>query len=424
MTTPAKPQMALEGVRILDFSRIWAGPHATKLLADMGAEVIKVESTRAWDPHRMIVGSGNLPDGERGDDPWNRSGWFNTLHMSKYGVTAEMRHPKGKALLEELVSISDVVIENFRAGLMKRRGLGYDQLKKIRPDLIMVSMPAFGNTGPWRDFIQYGIGQEQLGGIASMNGYLDDPSPVKSGVNFGDPVSGAHAAAAVLSALYRRRRTGQGLFIDLSQLESSIMTIGEHLLGFQMNGRNPGNRGNRHPVYAPHGVYRCAGDDQWVTIAVSSDAEWQSLCQGMGRPELAADARFADLLARRKHQDEIDEIISEWTQDRDSTEVMNDLQSRGVAATPVLKGEGIFNDPHVQERGLLELVDHPAIGPYFMPGISWKMSETPGTVRWPAPTLGEHNSRIYGDLLGMSETAVADLVADGVSGTTPEIGAN
>ena len=424
MTTPAKPQMALEGVRILDFSRIWAGPHATKLLADMGAEVIKVESTRAWDPHRMIVGSGNLPDGERGDDPWNRSGWFNTLHMSKYGVTAEMRHPKGKALLEELVSISDVVIENFRAGLMKRRGLGYDQLKKIRPDLIMVSMPAFGNTGPWRDFIQYGIGQEQLGGIASMNGYLDDPSPVKSGVNFGDPVSGAHAAAAVLSALYRRRRTGQGLFIDLSQLESSIMTIGEHLLGFQMNGRNPGNRGNRHPVYAPHGVYRCAGDDQWVTIAVSSDAEWQSLCQGMGRPELAADARFADLLARRKHQDEIDEIISKWTQDRDSTDVMNDLQSRGVAATPVLKGEGIFTDLHVQRRAPRDLAVHPAIGPYFMPGISWKMSETPGTVRWPAPTLGEHNGRIYGDLLGMSETAVADLVAEGVSGTTPDIGAN
>ena len=139
---------ALEGVRILDFSRIWAGPHATKLLADMGAEVIKVEAIRAWDPHRMIVGSGNLPDGERGEDPWNRSGWFNTLHMSKLGITAEMRHPEGKAIIEDLVSISDVVIENFRAGLMERRGLGYEAMRAIRPDIIMLSMPAFGSSGP------------------------------------------------------------------------------------------------------------------------------------------------------------------------------------------------------------------------------------------------------------------------------------
>ena len=166
-------------------------------LLTWGAEVIKVESVRAWDPHRMIVGSGNLPDGERGTDPWNRSGWFNTLHLSKLGITAEMRHPKGKALIEELVSISDVVVENFRAGLMERRGLGYEALRAIRPDIIMVSMPAFGSTGPWKDFIQYGIGQEQLGGISSMNGYRGEDAPVKSGVNFGDPISGAHAAGCV-----------------------------------------------------------------------------------------------------------------------------------------------------------------------------------------------------------------------------------
>ncbi|MCH8200368.1 MAG: CoA transferase [Chloroflexi bacterium] len=408
----------LDGIRVADFTWVWAGPTNTMQLAHMGAEVIRMETSKRICTLRMFP---PWPDGKPGP---NRSGYFNQYNQGKRAILLDLTKDEGATIARRLVEISDVAVENFAAGVIDRLGFGYDDLRRLRPDIIMISMPAFGSTGPWKDFIQYGIGQEQLGGIASMNGYLDDPSPVKSGVNFGDPVSGAHAAAAVLSALYRRRRTGQGLFIDLSQLESSIMTIGEHLLGFQMNGRNPGNRGNRHPVYAPHGVYRCAGDDQWVTIAVSSDAEWKSLCQGMGRPELAADARFADLLARRKHQDEIDEIISEWTQDRDSTEVMNDLQSRGVAATPVLKGEGIFNDPHVQERGLLELVDHPAIGPYFMPGISWKMSETPGTVRWPAPTLGEHNGRIYGDLLGMSETAVADLVAEGVSGTTPDIGAN
>lgn len=411
---------ALNGVRILDFSRIWAGPHATKLLADMGAEVIKVESTRTWDPHRMIVGSGNLPDGERGEDPWNRSGWFNTLHMSKYGITAEMRHPKGKALIEELVSISDVVVENFRAGLMQRRGLGYQALRSIRPDIIMVSMPAFGSTGPWKDFIQYGIGQEQLGGISSMNGYDGETAPVKSGVNFGDPISGAHAAGAVLSALYRRRRTGKGTFIDVSQLESTIMTIGEHLLGFQMNGRPPQNRGNRHPVYAPHGAYPCLGEDKGITIAVTSDDEWQSLCHAMHMPHLAHAPEYADILSRRKNHHDLNAIISQWTQRRDATELMHLLQDAGIAAAVVMSGEDIFNDPHYQERGLLEFVDHPSCGPYFMPGIAWKMSRTPGEIRWHAPRLGEHNQRIFADLLGITQSDIDALQSQGITGTTPQ----
>ena len=351
----------------------------------MGAEVIKVESTGASDPHRAIVGSGNLPNGEPGSDPWNRSGWFNSLHQSKYGITADVADPRGVALVEELVGISDVVIENFRAGAMARRGFGYDTLRRLRPDIIMVSMPAFGNTGPWRDFIQYGIGQEQLGGISSMNGYLGEDAPVKSGVNFGDPIAGAHAAA-VLAALLWRPRTGEGMFIDLSQLESSICTVGEHILDYQMNGRNSRNRGNRHPVYAPHGVYRCKGGDDWITIAVTSDDEWQKLCHAMGTPELASDTRFAELTSRHRYHDELDGLISSWTADQEAHEVMHRLQRLGIAAAPVLSGEGIFNDPHYHDRGLLELVDHPSTGPYFLPGIAWKMSRSHATVRWPSPT--------------------------------------
>ncbi len=411
--------LALEGVRILDFSRIWAGPHCTKLLADMGAEVVKVESARNWDPHRMIVGSGNLPDGERGDDPWNRSGWFNTLHMSKYGITCEIRHPSGKAVLEELVSISDVVVENFRAGLMARRGFDYETLRSLRPDIIVLSMPAFGNTGPWKDFIQYGIGQEQMGGIASMNGYLDEDGPVKSGVNFGDPISGAHAAGAVLSALYRRRRTGKGAFIDASQLESSVSVVGEHLLGFQMDRQPPENRGNRHPAMAPHGAYPCRGVDSWITIAVASDSEWACLCGVMGRPDLIEDERFADVLSRLRNQDALDEILGAWTQDFEATILTESLQEAGIAATPVMKGEDIFNDPHYQERELLELVDHPSAGVYFLPGTAWKMSATPGAVRWPAPRLGEHNGFVFGELLGMESQAIDMLKEEGVTGTEP-----
>ena len=410
---------SLIGVRVLDFSRVWAGPHATKLLADMGAEVIKVESIRAWDPHRAIAGSGNLPDGDPGPDRWNRSGWFNSLHQSKYGITADVADPRGASLVEELISISDVVIENFRAGAMARRGFSYDAVRRLRPDIIMVSMPAFGNTGPWKDFIQYGIGQEQLGGIASMNGYLGEDAPVKSGVNFGDPIAGAHAAAAILAALLWRRRTGKGMFIDLSQLESSICTVGEHILDYQMNGREPQNRGNRHPIYAPHGVYRCRGEDEWITIAVTSDDQWQKLCHAMGTPELARDTRFADLISRHRHHDELDGLISGWTGDMEAREVMNHLQSLGIPAASVLSGEGIFNDSHYHDRGLLELVDHPSTGPYFLPGIPWKMSKSHDTVRWPSPRLGEHNPFIYGDLLGMSGGDIAALDADGVTGTVP-----
>ena len=410
---------ALEGVRILDFSRIWAGPHCTKLLADMGAEVIKVESTRTWDPHRMIVGSGNMPDGEQGDDPWNRSGWFNTLHMSKYGITCEIRHPDGKAVLEELVSISDVVVENFRAGLMARRGFDYDSLRRISPDIIVLSMPAFGNTGPWRDFIQYGIGQEQLGGISSMNGYLDDDGPVKSGVNFGDPISGAHAAGAVLSALWRRRRTGSGAFIDVSQLESSVSVVGEHIVGYQMDGKDPQNRGNTDPVMAPHGAYPCRGHDRWITIAIASDNEWARLCTAMNRPNLIHDDSFANILSRHRNQDALDAIIASWTIELDSPELSRILQDHGIAAAPVMTGEDIFNDPHYQERGLLELVDHSSTGVYFLPGVAWKMSRTPGSVRWPAPRLGEHNQFVFKDILGLTDSDIAHLNAGGVIGTEP-----
>ncbi len=415
--------LPLKDIRVLDLSRVWAGPYATKLLADMGADVIKIEALHSYDPHRGPMnpppGSGNYPDGDPGNEPWNRHGWFNLMHLSKYGITLDLRHPKGKEVFRSLVAISDAVIENFSYGVLERLGFGYESLRALRPDITYISMPAFGNSGPWKRFISYGIGQEQLSGIASMTGYPDDGTPMKSGINFGDPITGGHAAGAVLAALLYRRRTGKGTFIDLSHLESSISVLGEHILGYQMNGRGPEQQGNGHHYMAPHGVYPCRGEDQWVTIAVSSDLEWQSICGLLERPDLAWDPDFQSGLDRWKNRERLDEIISQWTRDQESYHVTEALQRAGVSAAPVLSSEGIFNDPHNQERGLLELVDHPAAGPHLLPGPGWKMSKTPGAIKWPTPRLGEHNELIYHELLGLGAEGVREMEELGIIGTVP-----
>lgn len=414
----------LDGIRVLDLSRIWAGPYATKLLADMGADIIKIESTGRFDNHRGAVrpapGSGNYPEGEPGEDPWNRNGWFNSLHLSKFGVTLDLSTQKGKDLFAELVSVSDVVIENFRRGVLARLGFDYETLRSLRPDIILVSMPAFGNSGPWKDFIQYGIGQEQLAGMAYMTGYRDETGPMKSGINHGDPITGSHSAGAILASLIYRRRVGKGLMVDLSHLDSSISLIGEYMLDLQFNEREPARWGNRHPEMAPHGIYPCAGDDEWVALAVATDDEWARLCNAMGRHELLSDPRFGDVLSRWNHQDLLDPLIGNWTADKDKRELTELLQSHGVAATPVMSAEDIFDDPHFQERELMEFVDHPSTGPQFLPGIGWKMSKTPGAIRWPTPRLGEHNREILSGLLGVDSDEFTRLECDRVIGYEPD----
>ena len=413
---------ALTNFRILDLSRIWAGPYCTKLLADMGAEVIKLESLRVYDSHRGPVdparGIVSYPDAEPGEEPWNRNGWFNCLHLSKYGITLELTSEEGRRVFEQLVSISDVLIENFRQGTLARLGYPYDVLHRLRPDLIYVSMPAFGNTGPWKEYVAYGIGQEQLSGMAHMTGYPGE-GPMKSGINHGDPITGSHAAGVVLAALRHRRRTGQGMFIDVSQQESAVSLIGGEVLAYQMTGREPERRGNRSPHWAPHNTYPCAGEDRWVAIAATNDEEWQRLAQIIGGPALATDVRFATAADRLQRQEELDTLISQWTTSREAYQIAWQLQQAGVPASPVLRGPDLLADPHYTARGTFVTVDHPQVGPRRYPGIPWKMSATPGQVRWPAPTLGQHNHLIYGELLGMKTKEIAALEETGVIGARP-----
>ena len=412
----------LRNYRILDLSRIWAGPYCTKLLADMGAEVVKMESMRVYDSHRGPVspapGIASYPDSEAGGEPWNRNGWFNCLHMSKYGITLELTTKEGRRVFEDLVSISDVVMENFRQGSLERLGYTYETFREIRPDIIYASMPAFGNSGPWKGYVAYGIGQEQLSGMAHMTGYRDD-GPMKSGINHGDPITGSHAAGVILAALRYRRRTGRGMFVDVSQQESAVSLIGGDVLAYQMTGTEPERRGNRSPYFAPHNAYPCAGEDRWVTIAAASEEEWRRLSAVMEREDLAADERFASNDARLKHEDDLDRTIAEWTSQRDAYEITHLLQAAGVPAGPVLRGPDLLEDPHYRERRTFNEVDHPQVGPKWYQGFAWRMSETPGQVHWPSPTLGQHNRQVYGELLGLSPAEIDRLEQDGVIGTKP-----
>ena len=412
----------LRNYRILDLSRIWAGPYCTKLLADMGAEVIKMESMRVYDSHRGPVspapGIASYPDSEPGEEPWNRNGWFNCLHMSKYGITLELTTKEGRRVFEGLVSISDVVMENFRQGSLERLGYTYETFRQIRPDIIYASMPAFGNSGPWKGYVAYGIGQEQLSGMAHMTGYRDD-GPMKSGINHGDPITGSHAAGVILAALRYRRRTGRGMFVDVSQQESAVALIGGDVLAYQMTGAEPERRGNRSPYFAPHNVYSCAGEDRWVTIAAASEDEWRRLAAVMEREDLADDERFASNDARLKHGDDLDRVIGEWTAKKDAYEITRLLQAAGVPAGPVLRGPDLLEDPHYRERHTFNEVDHPQVGPKWYQGFAWRMSETPGQVHWPSPTLGQHNRQVYGELLGLTPDEIGRLEQDGVIGTKP-----
>ena len=421
-TNSADSNQPLKNYRVLDLSRIWAGPYCTKLMADMGAEIIKMESLSVYDSHRGPInparGIAAYPDGEPGDEPWNRNGWFNCLHLSKYGITLELTSETGRNVFDQLVSISDVVIENFRQGSLERLGYSYETLRRLRPDLIYVSMPAFGNSGPWQKYLAYGIGQEQLSGMAHMTGYRGE-GPMKSGINHGDPITGSHAAGVLLAALRYRKRTGKGMYIDVSQQESAVSLIGADVLAYQLTGEEPQRRGNRSPYFAPHNSYRCAGEDRWVAIAVTNDEEWRQLAQLVGGSELSADPRFATLAGRLENEDQLDDLISGWTVDKKAYDLCHLLQREGVPASPVMGGPDLLADPHYAARGTFVRVNHEQVGEKTYPGIPWKMSATPGKARWASPTLGQHNRQIYGELLAMPTDDIAALEEQGIIGTIP-----
>ncbi len=415
-------ELPLTGVRVLDFSNIWSGPHCTRLLADLGAEVIKVESPRRPDLIRGPVRpssphEGTYPDDEPGPRPYNRHGYFNERNRNKLGVAIDAADPRGREVLLDLAAVSDVVLDNFAAGVMERLGLGYERLRAVRSDLIVVSMSGFGATGPERDFVGYGATFDYLAGFASVTGYRDGV-PQNVGINAGDPVAALHAAGAILAALIYRKRTGRGQFIDLSQRESATRLSAEFLAAYQLTGREPLRTGNRHPTMAPHGCYPCAGEDRWIAIAVERDTQWAALAGVMGSPHLASDERFADVVSRVRHVADLDRLVAAWASPRDRDELVAALREAGVPCGPVTTAQDLYADAHLRARGFICTIRHPEAGEHEYFGLPWRpaANEMP---RRPAPCFGEHNRQVLGGILGYPTERIDALEAAGVIAAAP-----
>ena len=396
----------LAGIRIADFTWVWAGPFCTQQLAYLGADVIRVETTERPCVTRLLPPFADFQMGV------NRSGYFNQYNQGKRSITLNMKHPRGVEIAQRLVAASDVVSENFAYGVMERMGLGYDDLRKIRADIIMISLSGYGRSGPEKEHVSYGPATVPLSGFSAVTGYAGHP-PMHVGVSYGDPTAALHGAFAVLAALHHRAVTGEGQRIDLSLWETSAALLGDAILEYEMNGADPPRRGNRAPHVAPNGVFRAAGDDRWVSITVASDDEWPIFATAIDRPELATNPRFATLAARKEHEDALEEIVTEWTLTRSPEEATEVLQAAGIAAFPTMTNKNLCEDSHLLERGFFVELEHPEVGTRKHAGIPWRHSETRCTVERPAPLVGQHTREVLGDVLGYSEREIDELTAAG-----------
>ncbi len=421
MTCPVceMSNLPLEGIRILDLSQVYAGPYATKLLADMGAEVIRVESavrsTRGGpEPQPGAV----YPDGNLGERPYNRSAYYNELNRNKLAISLDLSKEKGREVFKQLVKISDVVLENFTPRVMANFGLEYPVLSEVNPKIVMVSLSAYGQTGPFRNYVSFGRGIEAMSGLSEITAY-EDGDPLGPGIAYADTTAGLHAAFAVLVALRHRRKMDRGQHIDLSLRESLTALLGEHVLEYSMNKSSPKGNGNCDSSAPFQGCYRCRGDDEWIVIAIHNDDDLQSLCNAIDNPLWTKKEGFNKLLGWQRNQREIDNLIEQWTTQHDHQSVMHILQRAGIRAGAVLDAAQITRDPHLKQRGFFETVTHPEAGTHTYPGMPWKLSLTPGRIRMPAPCFAQHNDYVFGELLGISEEECMQLKAQGVISTVP-----
>ena len=411
VATKSKP--SLEGLRVLDLSMGWAGPLAARYLADAGAEVIKIESCAHFDWWR---GWEATPE-SLAAKAHEKAMAFNIMNRNKLGITLDLGREEGCRLFKRLVEVSDVVIENYSAGVLPKLGLDWPALSALNPRLVMLSMPPFGAGGPWHHYRAYGSTVEQASGLPHLQGAAGDP-PIMQHVALGDPVAGVHAAAALLTAILHQQRTGQGQFLDLSQVEA-VTALGLHGIAEQVvTGHPPARTGNRHPLHAPQGVYPCAGEDQWVMLCVDSDAAWARFIEATGIPGLA-DGDFSGVASRSTHHDAIDERIRDWTSQSNRDDVVELLQSSGVIAAPLLGGREVLDHPQLAARHWWQWMERAIVGDVPHPGAPFRVNGQAEPVKWPAPTIGEHTSEVLGRVLGLSSGDLDELKRLGVIGTEP-----
>ncbi len=387
--------MALSGIRILDFGQIAMVPIGTSYLADFGAEVIKVESFANLDPGRR----GDTMAVDAHPDP-DRNLLFARYNQNKLGVLINLKKPKGVALAKKLISISDVVIENFTVDVMPRLGLGYEELRKVKPDIIMLSASFGGQTGPYRDFRAQGFVLAALQGIDDLTGW-PDRGPVSPASAFGDHYIPFMYVVQIIAALEYRSRTGKGQFIDGSSFEGCLDALDTALTDYSVNGRVLSRRGNRHSLAAPHGVYQCQGEQRWCTIAVFNDAEWQSFCNVLGNPGWTSQAKFSTLLGRLENVDELDQLVQEWTRSQQAEDVALKLQQAGIAAEVVKNIKDLHEDAQLTYRNHYWEPEEPGLEAFTFESPSARLSKTPARFQRRYPLLGEHNDYVFRELLGL-----------------------
>ena len=403
---------ALDGIRIIDLSMGWAGPLTCRHMADMGADVIKVESCERFDWWRSWEAT---PEWIANDGA-EKSTAFNMVNRNKRDITLDLEHPEGRELLLRLIATANAVVENFSGSVLPKLKLGFEEFREVKENIILLSMPAFGSTGPWSQFRAYGSTVEQASGLPHLNGLEEDP-PTMQHVALGDAVGGLTGAAALLVALRHQANTGEGQFVDLSQVEGLFPLAAHGILQYAATGSAPPREGNRSSSHAPRGVYRCAGEDEWIVIEVSDEAQWDALKQQIGE----ALSGFGDMSDRQQRAESLDAAIARWTAERDAREVMMQLQGAGIPAASTHSSKSLLNDPHLEQRGFWQWLERAVVGRQPNPSPPYRIGDAPFPIATPAPTLGQHNEEVLSGILDLGSDDLARLTGLGIIGTRPRM---
>jgi crotonobetainyl-CoA:carnitine CoA-transferase CaiB-like acyl-CoA transferase len=404
--------LPLEGIRIVDFTAYWAGPLPTAIMADLGAEVIKVESIQRPDQFRIVAIPGDPAEVYELSPP------FNATNRNKLGLTLDLARPDGVRLFKELVKRSEAVVQNYSPRVMPQLGLSYESLREVNPAIVMTSVSGFGQEGPWRDYVSFAAIGEALSGISGLSGYTGEGALIH-GVGVSDPFAGYLAAFTTLAAVHHARATGEGRHVDVSQLEASMQYIADALIELEFTGRRRERATIDDSAMAPHGAFPARGEDAWVALSIATEEQWRALLAAMGNPGWASDARFATPLLRRRNREALHERVAEWTARFDRHDLARDLQSRGIPAATVLAPSDLVKDPGLESAGFFQYVEHKAAGRHPYPSFPARIDGEHPPIRRVGPMLGEDNRYVLSKILGLSDAEISRLEAAKIIGTRP-----